>query len=260
MKKRIIVVCLLIFTVVGSLFAFSGCSSQIGIDEGWKEFDKALTASREYLQGKDYLIKYRYKESTDMTITQKLNVSYTNKYIDGWYGFVVVNKSVEKASKLKTDYVNSYFGYSLKSSVKPKEAKKEDYKMGYFNSAGKFFESNSTEEFFGLKQGDTFCGNAITDDYEINKYTMNYALDTLLGIDKDNAELKSADKRGAVITLKFIVKADGLYYSGYNSDSNCLVVRITVGRISKISSSDESKPSYYINYAGPKLSLPSYGA
>ena len=259
MKKKYVLTALLILAIISCLFAFAACNKQLSEEEAWEAYENALAASKEYINSRNYFIKYKYKDG-DMTITQKLNVSYGNDNIDGWEDFVVVNKGVEKASKITTTYVNSYYGYSLKSGVKHKKETKEDYKVGYINNDGDFYEDSDIDSLFGLKSGDSYNGSVFGADEDIEKYTMGYVLGTLDGIGRDSVKLISANKNGAIITLSFLVEAEGLYYSGYNTDGNCLTVRITADRITKICSSDENAPAYFINYAGPKFSLPSYDA
>ncbi|MDE6474138.1 MAG: hypothetical protein K2L70_03480 [Clostridia bacterium] len=256
MKKKILITFLVIITVLSIMFAFAGCNVQLNESEAWETFADALKESQKYLQDENYLVKYRYKEG-DVTITQKLNVAYGNQYIDGWDDFIVADKGVEKASKIKTDYYNTYYGYSLKSGVKAKKSTKEDYKLGYL-ADNTFYEGMQVEEFFNLKAGDTLYGKVLTADEEIYRYTLSYALGTLDGIDSNSAKIVSAIKNGAVTTLQIVVEDESLYYGKYNAQSNCLIVQITVGRITKISCADANEPIYFINYAGPKLSLASY--
>lgn len=256
MKKKILTAALVLITLLSIVFAFAGCNSKLNDSEAWYTFADALEESNKYIQDKNYLVKYRYKEG-DVTITQKLNVAYGNSYIDGWDDFIVADKGVEKASKIKTDYYNTYYGYSLKSGVKAKKSTKGDYKLGYL-ADNTFYEGMQTEEFFNLKSGDTLYDKVLTADEEIYRYTLSYALGTLEGIDSSSAKIISAVKNGAVTTLQIVVEDESLYYGKYNSEHNCLVVQITVGRITKISCADISEPIYFINYAGPKLSLASY--
>ncbi|MDE6605200.1 MAG: hypothetical protein K2K85_04170 [Clostridia bacterium] len=256
MKKKILTSILVLIIVLSIAFAFAGCNAKLDAQEAWQTFADALAESKNYTQGKDYYIKYRYKEG-DVTITQKLNVAYGNSYIDGWDDFVIADRGVEKASKIKTDYYNSYFGYSLRSGVKAKKADKEDYKLGYI-ADNTFIEGMQAEEFFNLKAGDTLNGKILTADEEVCKYTLAYALSTLDGIDSESAKIVSAVKNGAVTTLQIVVEDESLYYGKYNADSKCLIVQITVGRITKISCADANEPVFFINYAGPKFSLPNY--
>ena len=58
------------------------------------------------------------------------------------------DRGVVKESKISTDYSNTYFGYSLKSDVKPKKSTKEDYKLGYIIDK-KFVEGISASDFLG---------------------------------------------------------------------------------------------------------------
>ncbi|MDE7349377.1 MAG: hypothetical protein K2N53_06920 [Clostridia bacterium] len=256
MKKKILITVLVIITVLSITFAFTGCNVQLNDSEAWETYANALKESQKYLQGEGYYVKYRYKEG-DVTITQKLNVSYGNQYIDGWDDFIVADKGVEKASKIKTDYYNTYYGYSLKSGVKAKKATQEDYKLGYIADKT-FYEGMQADEFFNLKAGDTLYGKVLTADEEIYRYTLSYALGTLEGIDSGSAKIISAVKNGSVTTLQIVVEDESLYYGKYSSASNCLIVQITVGRITKISSADANEPIFFINYVGPKLSLQSY--
>ena len=254
--KKSAAVILTLITLLTLIFALAGCNTNLGEDDAWKEFDNALTESKQYLQRKNYYVKYRYKEG-DVTITQKLNVAFDYSYIEDWEDFVVADKGVEKASKIKTDYYNTYFGYSLKSGVKAKKAAKEDYKLGYIADKT-FYQGMQEDDFFNLKAGDTLNGKILTADEEIYKYTLAYALGTLDGVDRNSARIVSAVKNGAVTTLKIIVDDGSLYYGKYNNENNCLIVQMTVGRITKISSADANEPTYFINYAGPKFSLQSY--
>lgn len=256
MKKRYIAIILTLIMVVSLVVALCGCKVQLSGDDAWSEFDKALAESNKYLEGKDYLIKYRYKEG-ETTITQKLNVSYTNSNMKDWKEFVIADRGVEKASKIKTDYSNTYFGYSLKSGVKAKKAKKEDYKLGYITGKT-FLEGMDANQFFELKKDDIVNGKKLTADEEIYKYTLSYVLGTLDGINKDSAKIISAVKNGSVVTFKIVINDSAHHYGKYNKDSNCLIVQTTVGRVTKIYSANADGPVYYINYAGPKFTLPNY--
>lgn len=265
MRKKVIVVLLIAILAIASILSLAGCTSKVEEQAAWEAYEKAMSNSAEHLQNNgSFFIKYRYNgqnsKGEKAVITQKLNVVYGNSNIKDWKDFVVVDKGVEKAARYTTDYLNTYFGYSLKSGVKAKNAKREDYALGYFNTKGEFSNSENVEDLFNLEAGTSYNGNEINADTEIKKYTLAYALGTLDGINRESADLISAEKRGNVLTLKLKVKAEGLFYSNYNQDSNCLVVRITLNRISKISSADDSLPIYFINYAGPKLTLASYDA
>ncbi len=256
MKRRTIIAFLILIVLTAGLAMLAGCNVSLNIDDAWQDYQEALTESMKYLDGKNYFVKYRYKEG-DLTITQKLNVAYGNSYIDGWDDFIVADRGVVKESKISTDYSNTYFGYSLKSDVKPKKSTKEDYKLGYIIDK-KFVEGISASDFLALKVGDTVDGKTITADEENYKYTLSYALGTLDGINRDSADIISAVKNGSVTTLKLVVKDSSLYYGKYNSEQNCLIVQLTVGRITKIYSSNANDGIYFINYAGPKISLQAY--
>lgn len=254
MRKKIVIVSLIVIFALTSLLAFAGCNSKLDENDAWEAFNSALAKSEEHLQNKgNYFIKCRYNGKNDKgesaVITQKLNVVYGNSNIKDWEDFVVADRGVEKASKFTTDYLNSYFGYSLKSGVKAKKATKEDYALGYFNTKGVFTASDNVQDFFNLKAGDTYNGNTIDEDTETYKYTLEYALGTLDGINQDTADIISAEKSGNVVTLKIVLKLTG---------ASPVIVRITVGRISKISYEDANLPIYFINYAGPNLTLASY--
>ena len=252
MKKKIVIISLIVILALTSLLAFAGCNSKLDENDAWEAFNNAMAKSQEHLQNKgNYFIKYRYNGKNDKgesaVITQKLNVVYGNSNIKDWEDFYVAHRGVEKASKFNTDYINTYFGYSLKSGVKAKKATKDDYKFGYFNSKGIFSESNV--DMFALKAGETIEGNEINEDTQTYNLTLEYALNTLKDINQETAEITSAEKSGNVVTLKIVLNT---------AEASPIIVRITVGRISKISYEDPNLPVYFINYAGPKLTLASY--
>ena len=146
MRKKVIVVLLIAILAISSILSLAGCTSKVEEQAAWEAYEKAMANSAEHLQNNgSYFIKYRYNgqnsKGEKAVVTQKLNVVYGNSNIKDWNDFVVVDKGVEKAARYTTDYLNTYFGYSLKSGVKAKNAKREDYALGYFNMKGEFSNS-----------------------------------------------------------------------------------------------------------------------
>lgn len=269
--KKFGAVLLIIVLTASLLCCFAGCNQTLDIEDAWAEYAEAYNESLTYTQGKSYFVKYKYKikdGNQDVTITQKLNVVYGNRYIDGWEDFITVDKGVEKAYLTRTDYTNSYYGFALKSGVKAKKATKDDYKQGFWRE--RIVEENGKkkkvydryeldqESYFALKAGDQVGDKQVTEDEEVYKYTLEYALSTLEGIDATKAEIMSASKRGIVLTINLKINDSDHVYGKYNSDSDYLIVQITKGRITKISNRDGKDFAYYLNYAGPKLDLPAY--
>ncbi|MDE5616740.1 MAG: hypothetical protein K2I78_03030 [Clostridia bacterium] len=260
MKKKLITLIIAVLVISTLAVCLTGCNVKMAAEDAWTEYDEAIAESLTYAEGKDYYVKYKYKdEASGATVTQKLNVTYVNSYIDDWDEYILVNRQAEKSYTANTEYVTTYYGYALKSGVKARKSTKEDYFKGYFYSVkdgDKTVNVNANlendEEFFSLKAGDSVDGKQITADEEIAKYTLANVLATLDGLNKDTAELLSATKNGTVVTLNLAVKDSEQYYGKYNDKDNSLTVQITKGRITKISNSDGT---YFINYAGPKINL-----
>ena len=249
MKKISAIILVVLLTAIMTT-CLTACNTKIDAQDAWSEFDEAIAQSLSYIDGKDYYIKYKYKDN-GATITQKLNVTYVNSYINDWDDYVLVNRMAEKSYTTNTDYVTTYYGYALKKGVKPSKATKDDYIKGYFYGEDSMVEMD-TAEFFALTAGDVVDGKVVTADEEVLKYTLASVLATLNGLNKDTCELLTATKNGTVISLDIAVKDNDQYYGKFNEAGNSLTVQITKGRITKISNADET---YYINYAGPKISL-----
>ena len=154
MRKKVIVVLLIAILAIASILSLAGCTSKVEEQAAWEAYEKAMANSAEHLQNNgSYFIKYRYNgqnsKGEKAVVTQKLNVVYGNSNIKDWNDFVVVDKGVEKAARYTTDYLNTYFGYSLKSGVKAKNAKREDYALGYFNMKGEFSNSENVARHLG---------------------------------------------------------------------------------------------------------------
>ena len=251
MKKKISIIIIAVLLICTVATCLTACNAKLDSADAWSEFDGALNESKTYTSGKDYYIKYKYK-TADATITQKLNVTYVNQYIDDWDDYILVNRMAEKSYIATTEYITSYYGYALNKGVKARKSTKEDYTKAYYGSKDDSVANISTEEFFALKAGDVVNGITIGEDEEVSKYTLENVLATLDGLNKDTAEILSASKSGIVVTLNLAVKDANQYYGKYNESSNSLTVQITKGRITKISNSDAT---YFINYAGPKITL-----
>ena len=248
--KKISAVLLVVLLMGIMTMCLTACNAKMDAQDAWTAYDEAISESLSYVNGKDYYIKYKYKDD-GATVTQKLNVTYVNSYIDDWDDYVLVNRMAERSYTTNTEYVTTYYGYALKKGVKANKATKDDYIKGYFRGEDSAV-AMETWEFFALTLGDVVDGKTVTADEEVFKYTLASVLATLDGLNKDTGELLSATKNGSVISLDIAVKDANQYYGKFSQAGNSLAVQITKGRITKISNADGT---YYINYAGPKINL-----
>lgn len=244
MNKRIIAFVILVITVCALTFSLAACNTQLGFDEGVSELLQAIQTSSE---ARTWYTKYDVKND-GVTTTYKLNVARGNEKLE-WDEFILAKFDTEVKTSAETKRTSVTFGHSLRSGADTKNPAREDYRLSYFYTG-----ADSKTHVADMTEQEFFAMDAIA------PYTLENLLSGMKGITAEDIEpvdsVPFAVKSGVVITLSFRITDPSFAYSAYNGD-DYLVVRITSGRISKISSA-KGGLNISINYQGPNIKLGNY--
>lgn len=245
MKKKIaiILVCVLSLTLI---FAMAGCSKDLTQEEGLAILEKA--------------VKNTEDATTFYVRTIIMNDSHNSvEYQYDVFGTDSARFSTVTNNLSDTTYDHKYFGKSLKTNVKPKNATEADWKVCIFQDANKDGKWKVTEN----ATFEQFANIEIVKKNDLD-VVAEKAEKVLEKLRAGTIKATSMKIMGRVVTMQFdnVGKelAEELGISATKDGARYpLLIEITNEKISKfIDNSENPKTKHYISYQGPKVVLPNW--
>ncbi len=264
MKKKILLAVVAIICLLSMVLA--GCSNiKIeNVDEDViKVLQDAIANSEQYstyyirektnTNPKDIasntMVEYMLNVQSDKDLPEKEKIAGVDK--------TKINFSV-KTTKGITESTDSFIiGNSLPKSIKPSDAKAEDYKLYVFET----YKQSATAPVF------TRDCKEITDPFayvtptkvNLSDYTMANALLPLKSLAKDDIVMseKGNKKQGKVTTYVLTVKNEAHEYNKHGELKVMLYTDKGKTRVMSVTSTDE-KYTLDVMYQGPKIDIPNY--
>lgn len=253
-KKIFALMLALILLLTSMVSVLVGCNVVISNEEGMKLLQEAINAS---MSSDNYYLKEKTNVGDSIT-ENTLNVKKNNdktKYDSKSLKYV--NAYTENALA-KTVYKEWLAGNSLSESIKPKNAKPEDYKSYLFHMEPNISEAKefNLDNFYQTADIERMkISNMVKPLSEISIEEMDFAFEQA-ATEFMGAKTKGGiTRKGQVTYYIFKVKDQNHPYAKYDF----VEVHVLYGRITKIANGND-KYKVDITYEGPNTTIPSYDA